>query len=122
MAPRGFEVKSWKRTGGAGGQGFGAHQEPVSAGPGESDLVERLRPELFRGACHHAAAEGAIELGGGIVVGKRPDHHALEAALQQVAARGSEQPAAEAEALKLRSQIELVDLAFEVQAAGAVAA
>ena len=40
----------------------------------------------------------------------------------EVAPGGGEQPAAEAEALEFRTQIKLVDLAFEMQAAGAVAA
>src|SRR6195952_6120681 len=89
-----------------------------SVGPGEGDLVERLRPELLRGARHHAAAEGAVKLRGRIVVGQGPDHHALEPALQQVAPCSGEQPAPEAEALEFRPQVELVDLALEVQAAG----
>src|SRR5262249_54196900 len=93
-----------------------------SVRPGERDLVERLRPELLRGARDHAAAERAIEFGGGIVVGERPDHHALQAALREVALGRGEQAAAEAEPLELGTQIELVDLTFEMQAAGAVAA
>src|SRR5579859_5087541 len=91
-------------------------------GPGEGDLVERLRPESFRRTRHHAAAERAIKFGGGIVVRERPDHHALQAALRQIALGGGEQAAAEAEALEFRAQIKLVDFAFEMQAAGAVAA
>src|SRR6185369_13608294 len=70
-----------------------------SVRPGEGDLVERLRPELFRRAGHHAAAQRAIEFGRRLVVGQRPDHHALEAALHEVAARGVEQAAAEAQPL-----------------------
>src|SRR5882762_1298883 len=93
-----------------------------SIGPGEGDLVERLGPEFLRRARDHTAAERAVELRRGIVVGERPDHHALQAALQQVAPCGGEQPAAEAETLKFRPQIKLVDLAFEVQAARTVAA
>src|ERR1700675_3659449 len=100
----------------------GWSKRPPSVGPGEGDLVERLGPEFLGGARDHAAAEGAIKFRRRIVVGQRPDHHALQPPLQQVAPRGGEQPAAEAEALKFRPQIELVDLAFEVQAAGAVAA
>src|ERR1700749_104162 len=91
-------------------------------GPGEGDLVERLGAELFRRARHHAAAEGAVELRRRIVVGQRPDHHALEDALQQVAAGRGKGAAAEAEALEFRAQIKLVDLALEMKAAGAVAA
>src|ERR1700739_4581490 len=94
----------------------------TSVRPGERDLVERLRPEALRGAGHHAAAGRAIEFGGGIVVGQRPDHHALQPALAEVALGGGEQAAAEAEALELGAKIELVDFAFEMQAAGAVAA
>src|SRR6478672_11920216 len=97
-------------------------QSQTLAGPGEGNLVERFGPELLRGARHHAAAKRAIELGRQIIVGKRPDYHALQAALRQIASRGIEQAAAEAEALEFRAQIKLVDLAFEVQAAGAVAA
>src|SRR5450631_3685621 len=83
-----------------------------SVGPGEGNLVERLRSEFLRGARDHAAAERTIKLGRWIVVGVRPDHHALQPALQQVASRRREQPAAEAEALKLGAQIKFVDLAF----------
>src|SRR6185437_13023514 len=58
----------------------------------------------------------------GIVVRERPDYHALQAALGEVALGGGEQAAAEAEALEFRTQIQLVDFAFEMQAAGTVAA
>src|SRR5579863_7909935 len=61
-----------------------------SVGPGEGDLVERLGPELLRGARHHAAAQRAVKFRRAIVVGERPDHHALQAALQQVAPRRGE--------------------------------
>src|SRR6266404_324573 len=94
----------------------------ASVGPGESDLIERFGPELLGGAGHHAAPERAVEFRGGVVIGQRPDHHALQPALHQVAPSGGEQAAAEAEALEFRPQIELVDLALEMQAAGAVAA
>src|SRR6478672_9007762 len=93
-----------------------------SIGPSEGNLVERFRPETLRGACHHAAAQGTVELGGWIVVRERPHHHALQAALHQVAAGRSEQAAAKAQALEFGTQIKLVDLAVEMQAAGAVAA
>src|SRR5450755_2839895 len=96
--------------------------ERTSIGPGEGDLVERLGPEFFGTAGDHAAAQRPVKLGRRIVVRQRPDHHALQAALQQGTPCGGEQPAAEAEALKFRAQIEFVDLAFEVQAARAVAA
>src|SRR5947207_733940 len=94
----------------------------ASAGPGESDLVERLRPELLRGAGHHPAAERTVEFRRRVVVGERPDHHALQPALHQIAPGRGEEAAAEAEALEFRPQIELVNLALEMQAAGAVAA
>src|SRR5882724_3429693 len=94
----------------------------TSVSPGEGDLVERLRPEFLRGPRHHPPAEGAVEFGRMYVVGERPDHHALQAALHQVALGRGEKPSAETEALKLGAQIELVDLAFEMQAARAVAA
>src|SRR5579872_3786454 len=93
-----------------------------SVRPGERDLVERLRPELLRGTRHHPPAERAVELGRRLVVGKCPDHHALEAALHEVAPCRRKQAAAEAEALEFGAKIELVNLAFEVQAASPVAA
>src|ERR1700733_2150862 len=99
-----------------------ARSSPESICPGESDLVERLRPELLRGARHHAAAERAIEFGSGIVVGERPHHHALQPALREVALGRGEQAAAEAKSLELGTKIEFVNFAFEVQAARAVAA
>src|SRR5205807_10549453 len=91
-------------------------------GPGERDLVERFGPELFRGARDHPAAERTIKLRRRVVVRERPHHHALQPALQQVAPCRGEQPAAEAETLEFRAQVELVDFTFEMQAAGAVAA
>src|SRR5947207_15323471 len=51
----------------------GNDRSGTSVGPGEGDLVERLRAKLLRGARHHAAAERAIEFGRGFVVGERPD-------------------------------------------------
>src|SRR6195256_6901052 len=122
MAPHGFEVNY--RTEVARAKAGSTCFEPRrnSIGPGEGDLVERLGPEFLRRARDHAATEGAVKLRRDMVVGERPDPHALQAALQQVAPCGSEQPAAEAETLKFRPQIKLVDLAFEVQAARAVAA
>src|SRR6266702_4962388 len=85
-------------------------------GPGERDLVERLRAEPLRGPLDHPPAERAIEIRRRLVVGQRPDHHALQTALPEIAPRRGEQPAAEAEALKLGSQVKLVDLAVEVEA------
>src|ERR1700743_2867946 len=71
--------------------------------PGEGDLVERLRPEPFRGAPHHPPDKRAIEFGGTIVVGERPDHHALQTALHEVTLGRREQAAAEAQPLELRT-------------------
>ena len=93
-----------------------------SAVPGVGNLVETAFAEPLRGAGHGLAAECAIELHRRIVVGQRPDHQALQAALAEVAARRGEQAAAEAEALILGAQIKLVDLAVVEQAARAVAA
>src|SRR5690606_40722437 len=89
--------------------------------PGVGDLVERLRPEPLRRARDRAAAERAIEFNGRLVVGQRPDHHALQAALPEILARGIEQAAAETQTLKLGPQVKLVDLAVIEKAAGAVA-
>ena len=90
--------------------------------PGEGDLIEALFAETLRGAGDRLAAERLVELHRRIVVRQRPDHEAFQSALGEVAARRGEQPAAEAQALVLRAQIELVDLAFVEQAARAVAA
>src|SRR6185312_10476149 len=90
--------------------------------PAERDLIEDLVAELFRRARHGLAAERAIELDGGLVVRQRPYHQAFLLALHEVAPRRHEQPAAEAEALKLGAQVKLVDLALILQAAGAVVA
>src|ERR1700704_5636295 len=111
MAPHGFEVNY--RTEVARAKAGSTCFEPRrnSIGPGEGDLVERLGPEFLRRARDHAAAERAVKLRRGIVVGERPDHHALQAALQQIASRGGKQPAAEAETLKFRPQVKLVDFA-----------
>src|SRR5690349_24974756 len=68
--------------------------------PGEGDLVEQLVAELFRRAGDRAAAERPIELDRGLVVGQRPHHQALHAALHEVAPRSGEQPPAEAEPLE----------------------
>src|SRR5258705_13322129 len=87
----------------------------ILVGPGESDLVERLEPEFFRGARDHAATERAIELRRRIVVGECPDHHALQAALQEIAAGGGEQGAAEAEALGVPPPRKIVELPSRMQ-------
>src|SRR5262249_38490628 len=101
---------------------FAGASPEASIGPGEGDLVERFRPEFFQGTRHHAAAEGAVEFGCGLVVGERPDHHAPQPALREVALGRGEQTSAEAEALEFRAQIQLVDLALKMQTARAVAA
>src|SRR5262249_48944648 len=81
-----------------------------------------LAAERFGRACHGLSAQRAIELDGWLVVGQRPDHQALDAALGEVTPRRAEQAAAETKALVLWAQIELVDLALVGEAAGAVAA
>src|SRR5262245_22277095 len=92
-----------------------------SGAPGEGDLVQGARAELLRRARHGAAAERAIELDRRLVVGQRPDHQALEPALRKIAAGGGEKTAPEAQPLKLRPQVDLVDLAVIKQAARPVA-
>src|SRR5262249_48334590 len=52
----------------------------------------------------------------------RPNHHALQPALSEVALGGGEQAAAKTEPLEFRPQIELVNLALEMQAACTVTA
>src|SRR5215831_8351051 len=100
---------------------FGESLVKLGSGlPGERHLVERLLAEALGGACHRTAAQRAIELDCGIVVGQRPDHQAAQPALGEVAPRRGEQPAAEPEALEFRSQIELVDFAVVGEAARAV--
>src|SRR5438477_12093536 len=89
--------------------------------PAERDLIEALLPEAFRGARDRAAAERLVERNRRLVIAERPDHQTFQSALREVAARRGEQPPAEAEALELRAEIELVDLAVVEQAAGAVA-
>ena len=92
-----------------------------SAVPGVGDLIERLGAKALRGARDRAAAERAIKFHRRFVVGKRPDHQALQAALREILARGGKQPAAETEALELGPQIDLVNLAVIKQAARAIA-
>src|SRR5664279_38420 len=89
--------------------------------PGVSDLVERLGAEALRRAGDSAATERTIKLHRRFVIGQRPHHQALQAALHQILARGREQPAAKAETLEFWTQIKLVDFAFVEQAARAVA-
>src|ERR1051325_1436245 len=71
--------------------------------PAERDLIETLLPEALRGACDRAAAERLVECDGGLVVGERPDHQALEAALRQIAPRRGEQSPPETEPLEFRA-------------------
>src|SRR5450830_1250810 len=89
--------------------------------PGVGDLVEHLGAEALGRAGDRAAAERAIEFHRPLVVGERPYNQALQAALDQILARGGKQAAAEAEALVFRTQVQLVDLAVIEQAARAVA-
>ena len=89
--------------------------------PGVGDLVERLGAEALRGAGDRAAAERAIEFHRRLVIGQRPHHQALQAALHEVLARGGEQATAEAQPLELGTQIKLVDFAVIEQAARPVA-
>src|SRR5947207_2825855 len=79
-------------------------------------------PIRARAICPRCAAARAVEADRRLVVGQRPDHQAVQSALHEVATRGGEQLAAEAETLEFRPQIKLVDLAVVVQAARAVAA
>src|SRR5262245_40490940 len=80
--------------------GWVSEDDTRSAGPGEGDLVEGAGAESFGGAGHRLAAERPIEADGRLVVRERPDHQALQPALHQVAPRGGEQLAAEAEDLE----------------------
>src|SRR5262245_59778277 len=96
--------------------------ERVSALPGEGDLVENLAAKALGRAGDRAAAEVGVETDRGLVIRQRPDHEAAEPALGEVAAGCVEQLAAEAQPLEFRPQVELVDLAVVVEAAGAVAA
>src|SRR5258708_18796879 len=93
-----------------------------SVAPGERNLFETAAAKALRGSRDRLAAERTVELHRGLVVGQRPDHQALQSALRQIAPRRGEQPAAETQALILRAQIQLVDLAVIEQAARAVAA
>src|SRR5204862_389744 len=87
----------------------------------ERDLIEALLPEAFGRTRHRPAAERLVETHRRVVVGERPHHEALQSALREVAPRRGEQPAAEAEPLKFRAEIKLVDLAVVEQAARAIA-
>ena len=93
----------------------------ASAIPAEGDLVENARAEFFRRAGDRLAAKRAIKLDGGVVFRQRPDDQRFQPALRQVAARGGEQAAAEAEPLEFGPQVELVDLAVIIEAARAIA-
>ena len=79
------------------------------------ERLERQRREA------RAAAERAIEFHRRLVIGQRPHHQALQAALREILARRGEQAAAEAETLELRPQIKFVDFAVIKQAARAIA-
>ena len=85
-----------------------------SAIPAVRDLIEHARAEFLGRARYRLAAERAIELHGAVVFRKRPDDQRFHRALRQIAARGGEQAAAEAEPLEFRPQIKLVDLAVVI--------
>src|SRR5690349_14021828 len=89
--------------------------------PGVGDLVEQLVAEFLRRAGDRSAAERPVEVDGRLVVGQRPHHEALHAALHEIAPCRREQPPAEAESLEFGAQIKLVDLAVVLQAARPVA-
>src|SRR5262245_33183159 len=91
-----------------------------SGAPGEGDFVQSLNAELLRRARDRTAPQRLVEVDRRLVVGERPHHQALQAALRQVAARRGEETAAEAQPLELRPQVNLVDLAVIEQAARAI--
>src|SRR5262249_44031190 len=64
----------------------------------------------------------AIETNRRGIIRQCPNHHALDAALRQVASCRRKQAAPEAETLKLRSQVELVDFSLVSQASRPVPA
>src|SRR5439155_2215705 len=92
-----------------------------SALPGEGHLVEHLAAEALGGTCDRLAANRAVELDRGSVIRQSPYYQAVQPALPKIAAYGGEQFAAEAKTLELGTQIELVDFAIIVEAAGAIA-
>src|SRR4051794_33470008 len=92
-----------------------------SGPPGEGHLVEGAGAELFRRASYRAAPQRAVELNRRLVVRQSPDDQAFQTALGEVAARGGKKTAAEAKPLKLRPQVDFVDLALVEQAARAIA-
>src|SRR5437870_5683363 len=57
-----------------------ARKRSNSVLPAEGDLIETLRPELFRRARDRAAAERAVEADRRLVVGQRPDDEAFQPA------------------------------------------
>src|SRR5262245_9279133 len=76
--------------------------------PGVGDLVQGLAAEPLGGARDRAAAEIAVEIDRGFIVGQCPDHQAVHAALSEIAPRRLKQLAAKAETLKFGPQIELI--------------
>src|SRR5262245_38799185 len=89
--------------------------------PGVGDLVQGLAAESLGGARDRAATQIAVEIDRGFVVGERPDHQAVHAALGEIAPCRLKQLAAKAETLKFGTQIELINLAVVIQAACAIA-
>src|SRR5262245_4119992 len=92
-----------------------------SALPSVGDLVQDLAAESLGGARDRAAAKVAVEIDRDLVVGQRPDHQAVHAALSEIAPRRLKQLAAKAKTLKFGSQIKLINLAVVIQAARAIA-
>ena len=92
----------------------------AAAAPGVGDLGELHVTEALAGTGDLASPGVAIELAGIVVLGERPDDDAVEAEPGQLAPRGEEQPRAEADALILGQEIDLVDLALLDEVAGAV--
>jgi hypothetical protein len=83
--------------------------------------VERLFAEFLAGPGDRTAAERSVEFDRRLVVRQDSHHEAANLALSEVTPDRREQPAPEAEALELRPQVKLVDLAVIGQAARAVA-
>src|SRR5215468_11125691 len=90
--------------------------------PNEGDLAQRLLVEHFDTLGDIAAAGTGIEGDCVRVLFERPDHEAVQAVRLEPAARFREQPRPESDSLAFGAQVELVDLAFLLQFASAVAA
>src|SRR5438445_12752591 len=59
----------------------------ASVAPGKRYLFETAPAKALRRPRDRLAAERLVELHRRLVVGQRPDHHALQSALREVAAR-----------------------------------